>query len=338
MRRGMLAAGVGAGIMAIGVPAASAADVTITFNGGTTTVGSQSPFAVGTPAAPATLMGTIADDFLSSTFPKADITLPTQTLAQDVTAGTATGKLSLVSTPAGDFKGTTVPAGSGISVNLSGTVNYTLRFVPNGGGAVTECPLTPSSPLSLTGGQIDLKTGVYAASGQTALPAAPLAPSLTCLSLLGSGSGFTKVAATGKLAIPGLIPLPSPTTPTPTVPSATSTTPSTTTPAELGPAQLALVATKPKTVKRGKSTTFKFAVANGGGVAAKSLKVTFKTPKGVKVAKKTIKRSTLAAGTFKTYTVRLRTTKKAKKSGKVTLTAKAAGGLKATAKTTLKLR
>jgi hypothetical protein len=325
MRRGTIVAAVTAGVLGAGASTASAAPlpITVDFTSGTVKVGSL-PSA--TQTAPSRLTGTIETDTLVATFPQEGVSFA------KATAGT----LSVTPKAAGTITGR--PNATTGSLDLSGRLTYEITGEPG------ACTFTPTAPVGLTGTPLNPADGAYGVSGSGSNAVVGI-PSGGCLTYQGSAGLFTNTTLTysGKLTIPGVIPPPSSVvvvTPPPTAPS-TPTTPATpTAPATpTRPGALAVSVSKPKAVKRGRSTVTKVVVRNTGAGTARTVAVTLRA-KGRGVTPRTVAKSyaTIGAGKTRTFSVRLRSTKKAVKRSSVTVTAKGAGGLSASGATTLALR
>lgn len=325
MRRGTIVAAVTAGVLGAGASVASAAPlpITVDFTTGTVKVGS---LASATQTGASRLTGTIETDTLVATFPKEGVAFAT------ATAGT------LSVTPKAEGTITGRPNATTGSLDLSGRLTYEIT------GDLGACTFSPTAPVQLAGTPLNPADGVYGASGSGSNAVVAL-PSAGCLPYQGSAGLLTSTTLSyaGELTIPGVIPSPSavvvvtppPTTPgTPTTPS-TPTVPST--PAR--PGALAVSVSKPKVVKRGRSTVTKVVVRNTGTGTARTVAVAL-TAKGRGVTPRKITKSyaAIGAGRTRTFSVRLRSTKKAVKRSAVAVTAKGAGGLSASGTTTLALR
>ena len=127
-------------------------------------------------------------------------------------------------------------------------------------------------------------------------------------------------------------------TPPPATPT-TPTTPAAPTAPAVQPGRLAVAVSKPKAVKRGRSTVTKVVVRNTGAGTARTVTVRL-TAKGKGVTPRTVTKSyaTIGAGRTRTFNVRLRSTKKAVKRSAVAVAVKGAGGLSASGTATLTLR
>lgn len=325
MRRGTIVAGITAGVLGAGGSAASAAPLPITldFTAGTVKVGS---LAAATQTGASRLTGTIETDTLVATFPASGVTFA------KATAGT----LSVTPKATGTITGR--PNAATGSLDLSGPVAYDIT------GDLGACTLAPTAPISLAGTPLNPADGVYGASGSGPNAVVGL-PSAGCVPYLASAGPLTSTALnySGKLTIPGIIPTPSSVvvvTPPPTTPTTPTTpgTPVAPTPVAR-PGRLAVSVSKPKTVKRGRSTVVKVVVRNTGAGTARTVAVTL-AAKGRGVTPRTTTKAyaTIGAGKTRTFSVRLRSTKKAVKRSSVTASVTGAGGLSATGSAKLTLR
>lgn len=323
MRRGTIVAGITAGVLAAGAAAASAAPlpITVDFTAGTVKVGS---LAAATQTGPSRLTGTIETDTLVATFPKETVTFA------KATAGT----LSVTPKATGTITGR--PNAATGSLDLSGPVSYAIE------GDLGACTFAPTAPISLAGTPLNPADGVYGASGSGPNAVVGL-PSAGCVPYIATAGPLTSTTLnySGKLAIQGIIPTPSSvvvvTPPATTPPATTPPTADTGTVAKAG--KLAVTVSKPKAVKRGRSTVTKVVVRNTGEGTARGVTVKL-TVKGKGVTPRTVAKTyvTIGAGKSRTFSVRLKSTKKAVKRSAVSVTAKGTGGLSATGAATLTLR
>lgn len=346
MRRATIVAGVTAGVLGLGGAAtASAADIAIEFPTATEQLGTTPKATL--PAGTA-FRGTIdlTSPTLAGAFPAAGILLPEAVVPNFSVPGFADFQLA-INAKAGDFTGALNVVS--FSYDLRGPVTY--RFVATKAGTTYSCTALAASNLTLAGGPLDFATGAFSASGSVPTPAVrpdDAASTPYCLAFALNSSALpavSTVASTyaGTVTIPGVVPLPKPAAPAPTAPKpstpAAPTTPSTPTAPAAKPGRLAVTVSKPKTVKRGKSTVTKVVVRNTGAGTARS--VTLKVAaagKGVSPRSTSKTYATIGAGKSRTLNLRLRSTKKAAKSSAVKVTVKGAGGLSASKSTRLRLR
>lgn len=349
MRRGTIVAAVTAGVLgAGGAGTAAAADlpISISFGEGTVKVGTFPVASAATAGTPATLAGTIDSTTLAAAFPQASVVLPPSTL-DAVAFGAPYGTGKLVITPtAGDFTGSVNALTA--SLDLRGLVSYRLTATTSLGtySCISDTPV----PLQLAGSSLNPVTGAYAVGGEQ-ISLTLRAPSLLdvptvafCSSQAQKVSPGAPVASTfaGTLSVPGVIPLPpsAPTTALPGLtPPATTGAPPAGTASAPQPGRLAVAVSKPKAVKRGRSTVTKVVVRNTGAGTARTVTVRLTAKgKGVTPRKVTKAYATIGAGRTRTFNVRLRSTKKAVKRSAVAVAVKGAGGLSASGTATLTLR
>lgn len=351
MRRGTIVAGVTAGVLGAagaGTAAAATAPITVTFGSGTVTAGTLPQATAATPTAPATLAGTIDLTTFAATFPAESVKLPDATLESvDFGPGFGSGKLVIHPNP-GAFTGAINLATA--SFDLRGTVSYTLIATTALG--TRRCLSENPAPLTLAGKTLDLAGGAYAVAGSQAnvlLRAETLTDLESvafCTSQVQKLAPGAQVASTfsGSVAIPGLVPLPTPPTPAPSVPAAPTTPSAPAVPAApqapaAKPGRLRLTVAKPATVARGRSTVTKVVVTNVGAGTARGVTVRIAAPgRGVTPRATTKSYASIGAGRSRTINLRLRSTRSAAKSSKITATASGAGGLSASRTVTLRLR
>ncbi|WP_320669693.1 NEW3 domain-containing protein [Patulibacter defluvii] len=334
--------GVALGALASAASASAAtAPIAISFTSGTSTPGTLPALTTASAAAPATFAGQIDSATLRASFPAASIALPPATRSGVDFGAAGTGDLTVAYTPS-DFTGTVNAATA--SLDLTGTIGY--LYSARIGGATYAC--TTSSPVTLSGGPLNLTTGAYSVAGSHAnLLLTPVDAGSTVFCLTGLGPKLTAqqtaAAFAGTLTIPGLIPAPA--VPPPTTPTTPTTpTPGTPPPPPLVPAptvkapklRLTLAALAP--VARGGQTTLTIRLRNPGNARARGVRVVIAPPAGVRAAKTTLRFSSLPRGRTRTLKVRLRATDRARPSSRVRVTATAEGGLRVRGSRVLRVR
>lgn len=362
-RRATTIAAMATGALAVGGTGSAMAapfPISISFTDGTVTAGELPGATNATSGAPASFAGTIESDTFVATFPAGQILLPEATLANVAFGGTyGTGTLAIDATP-GTFTGTVSP--SPLTMNLTGTVGYMfVATVPDavGGGGPFKCLATAPETITLSGTPLDLATGAYGAAGSRAAGVLTSASTFAALDLLGRAAeqSFCTQLATkigpvsriassfsGKLTIPGLVPtptIPPGATPAPATPATPATPALPTAPkaTAASPGRLSVSVTRPKAVRRGRSTVTKVVVRNTGAGKARSVTVRLAARGRSVTPRTTTKRyAVIAAGRTRTFRVRLRTKRTSPKRSALKVTVKGAGGLSATRSTTLRLR
>lgn len=343
MRNTALVTGLAVGVLGIGAASAGAVPITIDLSTSSVTAGSLDPSSETLTAG--RLTGELNTENFSAAFPDGN-TLPTVRIPR-VTIPALLPLLPpvydgpvTITTTAKAFSGRARATGSDISFDLTGTVSYSLTAddLPAGENTCT----TQDVPLALTGQPLNLATGDYTASGRST-GALVTGAGTFCAALVTRASGSYPTAVAGKLTIPGVIPLPTVTTVTlpPTTPApAPAPTPAPAPPpaAAVKVGRLAVSVSRPRTVRRGRSSVTKVVVRNTGAGSARSVSVKLAAGKRVSPRSVTKRYAVIGVGKTRTFSVRLRTTKRTAKRTTLQVTATGASGLSATKRTTLRLR